>query len=130
MCIVQNGPDFIFKEGPFGGYRVRVNFKTSFWNASGSAWRHDDLLDDFYAMAPGSSTPISTGPVNRLILFYPSFMQYVVVIESVPNDKHHAFCAWPFAPENAGLPNPPPDVPSRFFTDLDHPGMILPPVYC
>jgi len=130
MCIVQSAPDLIMLESDYGGYKVRLNFNPYFWAADSSAWRVDEIIQDAYALAPGSSTPISMGNINIVFLYYPEYFQYVLVFESVPNIKHHVFCHWPQAAYNAGSPNMPTDLPDVFFRDLDHTNPVLPPVYC
>jgi hypothetical protein len=130
MCIVQNPPDMIMQESIYGGYRVRLNFDPFFWYATSSAWHISEIITDAYAMAPGSSTPIAMGATNVGMIYYPEYRQYIVVIESVPNIKHHVFWKWPEATINAGSPNMPSPLPNVFFRDLDHSDPVLPPVYC
>lgn len=129
-CVLNAGRDFINRETPFGGYRVRMTIDDTFWNSRSSAWRHDEILENLYAMSPSSDTPISVGAVKRQVVFYPSLLQYVCVIQCEPNGVYYRFQAFPFAPENAGAPNPPPDIPDLFFSDPAYPGVILPPVFC
>lgn len=120
----------IVREVPFGGYRVRVTVDPVFWNSRSSGWRHDQILENLYAMSPSSSTPINMGAVDREIAFYSSLNAYVCIITSQPNGACGRWQAFPFAPMNAGLPNVPSDLPDTFFTDPINPGVIKPPIYC
>ena len=129
-CLVQSGRDTIVREVPFGGYQVRITVDSSFWYADSSGWRHDQILENLYAMAPGSSTPINMGAVSRQIEYYGALDAYVCVITSEPNGAYGRWQAFPWAPENAGLPNRPPSLPETFFTDPINPGVIKPAVYC
>lgn len=129
-CVIQAGRDLILREIPFGGYRVRLTVNEDLWNHTSSGWKHDEVFENLYAMAPADNTPISVGACKREVRFFPSLVQYVVVVQFTPNNDHYRFQGFPFAPENAGSPNAPSNLPSIFFGDLDHPGQILPPTYC
>ncbi len=130
QCVVSPAPNIVMRESPFGGYRVRMTIDGAFWNNTGSAWRHDSILENLYAMAPADTTPINMGNVNRIVEFYPSLRQYVCVVQCVPSDGHYQFFRFPPALENAGLPLYPNDIPAAFRSDPDQPGIILPPLYC
>lgn len=129
-CVIQTGRDTIYRETPFGGYRVRLTIEQEFWEGPPTAWRHDEIFENLYAMAPSDDTPISPGVVKREWKFFPSLDAYVVVVQFVPNNEHYRFRAFPFSPENAGSLNPPSDLPPLFYGDLAHPGEILPPIFC
>lgn len=130
MCAVTIGRETTLREVPFGGYRLVIGVNNSFWGHTSSAWRHDQLLEDFYAIAPGGGPPISAGEVHRSIHFYPSLGQYVVVISAQPNGDVGMWWRFPPASENAGSLLLPPDIPPSFYTVPDPPGVLFPVPFC
>lgn len=129
-CIVQNGPDIILREGVYGGYQARITFTEEFWSHTSSAWSHAGIVENLYAMFPGTTTPISAGLVNRSWGYDPLLNVYFVVVAFQPNDGHYTIFKMPQALENAGSPNMTYSYPSTFRTEVAHPGVIYPAPYC
>jgi hypothetical protein len=130
MCLLSAGPDTKMREVPFGGYKVRMTIDSDFWDHRSSAWRHDQIVTNLYAEAPGSSTPIAIGTCNRQVTFFPSLRQYWIIVQCTPSDAHYMFFTFPPATENAGSLLYPSGLPSVFYSDPDYPGAILPPPMC
>lgn len=61
--VISYGRTSVFEEHVYGGYRLVITFKDKWWNWSSNQYTPDWIVEDFYALAPGSSTPINQGSV-------------------------------------------------------------------
>lgn len=130
MCAIAVGETSTFQEVPFGGYRVVIGINPSFWTHTSSAWTHDQVITNLYALAPGSSTPISVGTVRRGYTFVPQLLQYVLTVSCIPNGSVGAWYRFPPATENAGSLLFPAQIPPQFYTVPDPPGVLFPLPHC
>lgn len=95
MTYIQSGQSIILQEIPFGGYRFHLKFKDWWWSNRAGTGRIDDILDDLFVTAPGSSTPISAGLVGFNTFYDPRVHANLLVIANEPNDTHVAFQRFP-----------------------------------
>lgn len=130
MCALYIGRETRLRETPFGGYSLVVGIDPDFWNHTSSGWRHDEIVTDLYAVAPGGGPPVNAGTVKRSFTYYPALRQYVLNIQTEPSDAHYMFWRFPPATENAGAPLFPAQIPHDFYSDPAYPGVILPTPFC
>lgn len=95
MSFIQTGQHIILQETPFGGYRFHLSFKDWFWNNRAGTGQIDDVLEDLYATAPGSSVPIDAGLVGFNVAYDARTHAYSLILASEPNDTHCAFQRFP-----------------------------------
>lgn len=95
---IQTGRYSIIQEVPFGGYRLHIRWKESFWNWNSNRYTHDYPLEDFYATAPGSSTPINAGTVLRDFKLDVRYFNQEIILANSPADGHYHFQAFPPPP--------------------------------
>lgn len=62
--FVETGRYTVIQEIEAGGYQYHVRYKERFWDWNSSFWWIQEIFEDFYVTAPGSSTPISPGSVG------------------------------------------------------------------
>lgn len=130
MCAISIARETTLRETPFGGYRLVVGINPDFWDNTSSAWPHDQIVTDFYAIAPGGSTPIGVGTCKRQYVYYPTLRQFVLNMQLIPNGNTYMFWRFPPASDNAGLPLFPAQIPHDFYSDPAYPGIILPTPFC
>ena len=71
----------------FGGYRLVIKFKDWVWDWDNRGFVLDEMFEDYYALAPGSSTPISAGTVYLSLDFDPTFTTMIIkIINPAPVD--------------------------------------------
>ena len=130
MCAVSVGQNSVFQEIPYGGVRLVVNTNPDFYNARSSAWRHDEIITDYYALIPGDPTPFTDFTAHRQLVFYPGLNIYVININNQPSGNVGMWYELPPATENAGSLLFPPIVPAQFYTTPTLPGQLLAMPFC
>jgi len=101
--IISGGNPLVLEEHVFGGYRLVIKFKSNwfFWNSN--TYTPDFVLEDFYALAPGSSTPISAGGVLVGLGFdalHPSY-HFAFILGAAPDP---IWTTYPAAPSAYWMP--------------------------
>lgn len=86
--LVTPGNPSVFQEVPFGGYRVVVEFKDWFYNPGNRSIALDNLFENFYALEPGGSTPISPGNV---LIQYEVVEQWQIPVVTIALDAPDGF---------------------------------------
>lgn len=64
VTVVSSGNPFVLQEHTYGGYKLVIEFKSNVWSWSSNRYTHDYLLENYYALFPGDTTPISAGGVT------------------------------------------------------------------
>ena len=100
MCVVSTGQTLIVKElAGFGGVKVLIKFKSSFWNWNSSAWSIADIFDDFYAILPNNSI-VAPGTCNWRMIYAYQFNNYILDLGLIPNAGRSVGQIFPTAPSD------------------------------
>lgn len=102
---LQIAQEMVLQEGVFGGYKVHAKLTGSFWTGESNSTTADALFEDFYALAPGGSTPINAGTWQVDYKIDPIYKVPVIVLASAPNDNCYQYLQLPDV--NAGTWRPP-----------------------
>lgn len=101
--VITSGNPWVFEEHVYGGYRLHIKFRSEWWNWSSNRYTPDWIVEDFYATAPGSSTPINQGGVLVGLSYdvdHPSY--YISFITGAAPDP--LWLDFPAAPSTYWLP--------------------------
>lgn len=81
--ILSSGQETIVEEHTYGGYKLFVKAKDWVWDWDNKTLHLEDLLEDWYATAPGSSTPIYTGFTIVEYKFNSGYLNYDIVFSPI-----------------------------------------------
>lgn len=59
--LVSGGNPFVWQTNVYGGIRLYLRFTDEFYAASSNLYSLDYIIEDYYALAPPYTTPISPG---------------------------------------------------------------------
>ena len=129
-CMVSAGNPYVIRENVFGGYEVHIRLKPSFHAANSGGWRHDNILLDYYATAPGDPTPINAGTVQRAYLPQQELTEWAIIFGQA-GGTDRLWCFRLPTPATSPFFAPVPDTyPDRFCLQLPDVTTILPMPSC
>jgi len=117
LTVLASGQYLHLREHPFGGYEFHLRYKDWFWSNRAGSGTFLDVIDDLYVTSPGSSTPISAGPVIFEVKYDSRRKCNVIVLANTPNDGHYLFNRFPRVPSDYWY-QPPPLPVSDVFLDF------------
>lgn len=82
--LITPGNPSEFQEIHFGGYRAVIRFKDWWWQWDNRSAQMNEVLEDLYALAPGSSTPSSLGAIQIRLQYEAQYLTWVYVIDLSP----------------------------------------------
>jgi len=109
------GRTTVVTEHTFGGYKAVFAFKTGWWTWSTRANTLDYIWEDAYALAPGSSTPISLGSTEVQWKLDPTYHVPLIVLTLAGADGHYSVYRFPSSPTITYRAPFPPVRPTPFF---------------
>ncbi len=130
MCVLASGQTLDVRElAGFGGVRVVIKFKSSFWNWNSSCWKIEDIFDDFYAIVP-PATIVSPGVVSWRMVWAYQFNNYILDLGLTPNAGRSVGQALPAAPPDWYNQIPPRNQPNLWGVLNTSPNNIYVPPAC
>ena len=108
-CVTEWGQTCIIRETVgFGGYSVVLRWKSAFWRWNTSAWFLDDAIEDFYALEPGGTTPITCPPVSWGLSYVEQLNTVILGLNIDGNDGTHTGGNFPLQdrPHYRPIPQP------------------------
>lgn len=92
---LQSGRYTILEEVIFGGYRLHIKIKEWVWDWDNRGFTLDDIFEDYYALAPGGTTPINAGDVYISYQIEPNFLVPLLTISNVAPVSYYYFQSFP-----------------------------------
>lgn len=115
--VTSYGRTTVLTETVFGGFKTVITFKEDFWNWSSSAWKFEDIFEDYYVLFPGSGTPANAGVVQFDLHWAAPYIRRAIVIDpgGSPYTQYWAFSVPP-APADYWMQNgvPAPETPFHY----------------
>lgn len=132
MCARQFGRTMLVRETQgFGGYGVLMTFKPSFWNWNSSGWHIGDIFEDFYALPPGSSTPIPCPVITWEVRYTEQTNNFCLALSGAGgNDGITMGQAMPPGPSDWYAPQYPRLNITPWQNDYRDGGIFHPPIVC
>lgn len=96
---IYSGRDTLQEEHTYGGYKFRVELKSWVFDWDTRTIPINDLFENWYALAPGGTTPLHTGSALINYQFNPSYDNYDLVFSPIGVDAcHYYYQRFPGAP--------------------------------
>lgn len=109
VILITPGNPSVFQEVPFGGYRMHIKYYDWVYAWSTKTCQVDEVIEEAWAYAPGSGTPISFGNANFFVEWNTTIRAYCFVFSLVPNNGARCYQEFPpytIPPWNAPVPVP------------------------
>jgi len=109
--IVSYGRVTVLRETVFGGYETTIAFKEDWWNWQSSAWRFEDIFEDYFVRDPGGTILPNAGVVVFRVGWAAPYIRRSIVIDpgGFPFTQYRAFDFPPPLPDywmQNGVPAP------------------------
>jgi len=109
--ILSYGRVTVLKETVFGGYETTISFKEQWWDWNSSAWRFEDIFEDYYVRDPGGTILPNAGSIVFRLGWASPYVRRAIVVDAPgsPYTEYRAFSLPPAPPDywiQNGVPAP------------------------